>query len=63
MTRMKMELLIEEFKTVAKWIKDGINDDELIEMLHSTHANQKTSSNEGVTFEEFERIASKFANK
>ena len=53
----------EEFKTVAKWIKDGINDDELLEMLHSTHVNQKTSSNEGITFEEFERIVSKFANK
>jgi len=54
---------IEEFKTVAKWIKDGINDDDLIEMLHSTHVSHRTSSNEGVTFEEFEKIVSKFANK
>jgi len=53
----------EEFKAVAKWIKDGINDDDLLEMLHSTHVSHKTSSNEGITFEEFERIVSKFANK
>lgn len=53
----------EEFKTVAKWIKDGINDDELLEMLHSTHVSQKTSTNEFVTFDEFYRIVAKFANK
>ncbi len=53
----------EEFKTVARWIKDSINDDELLEMIHSTHVSQKTSSNEAITFEEFERIVSKFANK
>lgn len=40
----------EEFRAIAKWIKDGINDDELLEMLHSTHVNHKTSSNEGVSF-------------
>ena len=53
----------EEFKAVAKWIKDGINDEDLLEMLHSTHVSHKTSSSEGITFEEFERIVSKFANK
>lgn len=53
----------EEFKAIAKWIKDGINDDELLEMLHSTHVSQKTSTNEFVTFDEFYRIVAKFANK
>lgn len=53
----------EEFKGVAKWIKDGINDDELLEMLHSTHVSQKTGTNEYVNFEEFYRIVAKFANK
>ena len=53
----------EEFKAVAKWVKDGVNDDELLEMLHSTHINQKTSSNEFVSFDEFYRIVAKFANK
>ena len=53
----------EEFKSVARWIKDGINDDQLLEMLHSTHVSHKTSSNEGFTFEEFEKIVSKFVNK
>jgi len=32
-------------------------------MLHSTHINHKTSTNEGFTFEEFYTIVSKFANK
>ena len=53
----------EEFKAIAKWLKDGINDDDLLEMLHSTHVSQKTSTNESVNFEEFYRIVSKFANK
>jgi hypothetical protein len=48
---------------VAKWIKDGINDDELLELLHSTHVNQKTATNEGVSFDEFYRIVAKFSNK
>lgn len=53
----------EEFKAIAKEIKDGINDDEILEMLHSTHVNHKTSTNEGFTFEEFYSVVSKFANK
>lgn len=53
----------EEFKAIAKQLHDAINDDDLLEMLHSTHINQKTASNEGVTFEEFYNIVSKFANK
>ena len=53
----------EEFKAISKWLKDGINDDDLLEMMHSTHVNHKTSTNEHVNFEEFYRIVSKFANK
>jgi len=41
----------EEFKAIAKDLKDGINDDELLEMMHSAHVINKTSSNEGFTFE------------
>ena len=41
----------EEFKAIARQIKDGINDDELLELLHSTHVSQKTSSNESVSFD------------
>ena len=33
-----------------------MNDDDLLEMLHSTHINQKTATNEGINFEEFYRI-------
>ena len=53
----------EEFKGIAKYLKDGINDDEILEMMHSTHVNQKTSTNEGFTFEEFYNIVAKFNNK
>lgn len=53
----------EEFKIIAKQIRDGINDDDLLELLHSTHVNQKTATNEGVSFEEFYSIVSKFCNK
>ena len=53
----------EELKGVAKYLKDGINDDELLEMLHSTHVNHKTGSSEGITFDEFYTIVSKFNNK
>ncbi|XP_031472820.1 caltractin-like [Nymphaea colorata] len=53
----------EEFKAISKQLHENLNDDDLLEMLHSTHVNQKTASNEGVTFDEFYRIVSKFANK
>ncbi|XP_031505848.1 uncharacterized protein LOC116268269 [Nymphaea colorata] len=52
-----------EFKDIAKQLHDPINDDELLELQHSTHVNHKTSSNEGFTFDEFYNIVSKFANK
>ena len=41
----------EEFKAIARQIKDGINDDDLLELLHSTHVSQKTSNNESVSFD------------
>jgi Ca2+-binding EF-hand superfamily protein len=53
----------EEFKVIAKQIHDTINDDDLLELIHSTHINYRTSSNEGFNFEEFYAIVSKFANK
>ena len=53
----------EEFKAIAKQLHDGINDDDILEMMHSTHINQKTGTNEGFTFEEFYSIVSKFNNK
>jgi Ca2+-binding EF-hand superfamily protein len=53
----------EEFKLIAKQLHENLTDDDLLEMLHSTHINHKTATNEGVDFEEFYRIVSKFANK
>lgn len=53
----------EEFKNIAKQLHDPINDDDILELLHSTHVNHKTATNEGFTFEEFYSIVSKFNNK
>jgi centrin-1 len=53
----------EEFKAISKQLHENINDDDLLELLHSTHVNHKTANNEGVTFDEFYTIVSKFANK
>jgi Ca2+-binding EF-hand superfamily protein len=53
----------DEFKGIAKQLHDAINDDDILEMLHSTHVNHKTATNEGFTFDEFYSIVSKFNNK
>ena len=53
----------EEFKTISRQLHENVNDDDLLEMLHSTHVNHKTATNEGVTFDEFYTIVSKFCNK
>ena len=53
----------EEFKDIAEQIMQVINDDEILEMLHSMHINHKTSTNQGFTFEEFYSVFSKFSNK
>jgi Ca2+-binding EF-hand superfamily protein len=53
----------EEFKGIAKQLHDPINDDDILEMLHSAHVNHRTSSNEGFTFDEFYTIVSKFNSK
>ena len=45
---------------MARWIKDGINDDDFIDMFQTTII-QKTSYNESVAFEEFYKVVSKFA--
>ena len=54
----------EEFKAVSKHLKDNLGDDDIMELVHSTHVNCKTSSMEGFTFDEFYQIVSRFnANK
>ena len=40
----------EELKHIAKTIHDTINDEELLELMHSTFINNKTQSNEGFNF-------------
>lgn len=53
----------EEFKAVARSLHENLTDDDLLEMLHSTHVAHKTATNEGVQFDEFYSIVSRFANK
>ena len=53
----------EEFKGIAKQLHDPINDGDILELLHSTHVNWKTASNEGFSFDEFYQVVSKFNNK
>lgn len=53
----------DQLKAICKQLHENLNDEEILEMMHSTHVNQKTSTNEGFTFEEFEGIVSRFNNK
>ena len=55
---------IDEFRSLSKYLKDNLNDDDVLEMMHSCHVNKKTSTNEGFTFDEFYQIVTSFhANK
>jgi hypothetical protein len=40
-----------------------MNDDDILEMMHSTFINKKTSSNEAYTFDEFYIVVAAFNNK
>lgn len=40
-----------EFKAISKQIHENLDDDALLEMMHSASINNKTSSNEGFTFD------------
>jgi Ca2+-binding EF-hand superfamily protein len=48
----------EEFKQGLKLIQERMNDDDILEMMHSTFINRKTSSNESFTFDEFYSVVS-----
>lgn len=50
----------EELKSICKQLHENLNDDEILEMMHSTHINQKTATNEYFSFDEFYNIVSKF---
>ena len=41
-------LNFEKFKIAARFIGESMNDNDILEMLHSTHVNTKTSTNEGL---------------
>lgn len=53
----------EELKQLSRLTGDTINDDDLLEMLHNIFVNNKTSSNESITFDEFYLIVTKFYKK
>jgi len=40
----------EEFRKILKSVGDNMNDDDILEMMHSTFINKKTSTNEHYTF-------------
>jgi Ca2+-binding EF-hand superfamily protein len=46
----------EEFKAGLKSIQEHMNDDDILELMHSTFINRKTSGNEAFTFDEFYNI-------
>ncbi len=50
----------DELKNLSKIAGDSINDEEILEMLHSIHINHKTNTNEGIYFEEFYQIVTKY---
>ena len=39
-----------------------MNDEDILEMMHSAFINKKTSSNEAFTFDEFYQIVAAFSN-
>jgi centrin-1 len=51
-------LEFEEIKAGLKSIQEHMNDEDILEMMHSTFINKKTSSNESFTFDEFYTIVS-----
>lgn len=58
------ELLdFEEVKSLSRMAGDYMNDEELMEMLHTIHINRGTSTNEGIGFEEFYNIVTGFYKK
>ena len=53
----------EEFKAVVRHLHENLNDDDILEMMHSTNVNKKTASSEGFTFDEFYSVVSRFCNR
>ena len=51
---------MEEFKTGLKQIQEHMNDEDILEMMHSTFINKKTSSNEAFSFDEFYTVVAGF---
>lgn len=50
----------DELKKLARLSGDYINDEDILEMLHSIHINHKTNNNEGLYFDEFYQIFTKY---
>ena len=53
----------DELKKLSRMAGDTINDEEILEMLHSIFINHKTNNNEGLFFEEFYQIVIRFTKK
>ena len=53
----------DELKKLARLAGDSINDEEILETLHSIFINYKTTTNEGLHFEEFYTLVSNYYKK
>jgi Ca2+-binding EF-hand superfamily protein len=53
----------DELKKLSRMAGDAINDEEILELLHSTFINNKTNNNEGLYFEEFYMLVTKYYQK
>ena len=50
----------DEIKKLSRMAGDIINDEEILELLHSIFINHKTNNNEGLYFEEFYQIVTNY---
>ena len=50
----------DEIKKLSRMAGDIINDDEILELLHSIFINHKTNNNEGLYFEEFYQLVTRY---
>lgn len=56
-------LRFDQLKEIAKMIGEHMDDDALLELMHSVFINHKTESNEEFTFEDFYMVISKYYNR
>jgi Ca2+-binding EF-hand superfamily protein len=56
-------ITFDELKQLARFAGDGINDDEILDLMHAIHINHESKDHDGLYFEEFYTIITKFYKK